>query len=318
MSFVYNTVIKNKYLDYVWPYPEFSERDRKYGVVLWFDNFEKFENKFGKDLSQFTEEEILEGYREESSWNSLAFFRNVNIRFSHYTNWYKENIDEQTVNAYSEIPMSSLASIALGKQKIDIVTRKDLDLICAALVNPRDQYSIVALFEGLRGSHYSEILDLRINDVDFENLTVFVERRGKSIKISQKLADIISNAYKTYTYLLGNGRSGFRALSDLQDGKVYHITSNSVESADPVSRGRTFQRAVDRALFDSSNGTLDISLTRIQDSGIIEFIKTRAKELGITPKEYFEEKNPTVEIYEQYNKLFRKDIFWYKYGDYLK
>lgn len=317
---MYNSLIKNKYFDSVCVADDLK-RDRKQDGLLWFEGFAAEEERLGKDLSLFTRDEILEAFKNIKEWNSYYYIRNINYRFKEYTNWYIENINPNIENNYASITSDDLARATIGKREITVISRDDLEMISHAMINPKDRYWLLALYEGLRGFHFSEVLDLKLEDVDFDNLTIHVSSRGENgedIKITPYFAEVIRSAYEATDYHSKNGDGYSWPLIESRDGRIYKYTRNSHVDTDAMGRANTFRHSVRYVLNQLSPKYANITINMIQDSGIINFIKERAQELNKTPMEYLKPRGGLLEIEKQYNKTIRKKAFIIKYGDYLK
>ena len=317
---MYNSLIKNKYFDSICVADDLK-RDRKQDGLLWFEGFAKEEERLGKDLSLFTRDEILDAYKNKDVWNSYCYIRNINYRFKEYTNWYIEHINPNIENNYASITSEDLARVTIGKREITVISRDDLEMISHGLINPKDQYWLLALYEGLRGFHFLEVLDLKWGDVNFENLTLHVSGRGENsedIKITPYFAEVIRRAHETTVYYSKNGDGDSWPLNESKDGRIYKYTRNSHGDTDAIGRANTFRHSVHYVLNQLSPKYANITINMIQDSGIINFIKERSQELNMSPVDYLKSKHSIRDIEKQYNKTIRKNAFIIKYGDYLK
>ena len=97
----------------------------------------------------------------------------------------------------------------MGK-KTDLFARQEIIDICDALANAQDKFIIYALFSGIRGNKYSDLVNLKVEDVNFDTKEIKLPS-GKVVIMDEYLEDILKDItdkeYGSYYYKLN--RSGF-------------------------------------------------------------------------------------------------------------
>ena len=97
----------------------------------------------------------------------------------------------------------------MGK-KTDLFARQEIIDICDALANAQDKFIIYALFSGIRGNRYSDLVNLKTKDINFDTKEIKLPS-GKVIIMDDYLEDILRDItdkeFGAYYYKLN--RSGY-------------------------------------------------------------------------------------------------------------
>ena len=287
-------------------------------VEKWFIRSQDYEKKMGKDLSCFNKEEALEYLRVVIDTNSISLLNKANYYMTLYTDWMLQNGYADKGNAYETLSLDDLGKCLVNNNRIGIIDRDMLNELCDRLYNPQDRYFFVALYEGLRGREYEEIINLRIRDVDFTNKKITVRSRNDAqIEMSDKLAFSIFEAYQEEYYVGKNGSDVSRPMIG-QDGVVFKFRHNSVEGTSSANRARAIYTTFLRVI-NSVTNMADISVAFIIESGIVDFVKRKANENGMTVSEYYNSRLCRADIKKQFGiNNFNRKFFAAKYKDYLK
>ena len=103
----------------------------------------------------------------------------------------------------------------IGK-KTDLFTKQEIIDICDALANAQDKFIIYALFSGIRGNKYSDLVNLKVNDINFDTKEIKLPS-GKVIIMDDYLEDILRDItdkeFGAYYYKLN--RSGYYDINSL-------------------------------------------------------------------------------------------------------
>ena len=142
------TKIANNYLDILFAYSS------------------EFENKLGKDICNFTVDEILTLYKASNrkSSESLAVMNSI---LNQYTIWcLKRNLVMDSQNHFSNIT-KDLYSTCVNKmyQKMTYVSKEVVYGWLNSIVNYCDRYLILGLYEGISGDNFTEIINLKYSDI---------------------------------------------------------------------------------------------------------------------------------------------------------
>ena len=308
-----------------------------------FTKVEKVEEELGKDVHDFTVYEIIEYYKTMNivSLESLAV---LNSHFSMYTQWcLQENIVKDNQNHFLEIDLEQLKgclNTAILEKKI--VDRKQVIDWCEQLPNPKDQVIMLGLFEGIKGGNFSEFVNLKPSNVsessDIILLTDTLEKKYKNtnldkdnekqmyeyeviketyreITVSKQLIKYIKNSIEETTYYSCKDLC-VKTMPLIDKGCVIKYYPNTTDDTSYFQKGRIIYNCISRSL--KYVGALQyMSANSLAESGKINMIKERSKELGMTARDYIYS-NYIEEVEHQYGCKIVKSTFWLKYADYLE
>ena len=305
---MYNEIIKNRYIQ-----EKESTTNMPNGyLVRMFNKTDSFENKLDKDISNFTVYEIEDFYKTLNI-RSVEYLTVLHSHLSLYTQWcLQQNFVLDCQNHFAELPSSSLLNyintLALKKS---IITRKMLYELIDGLINPSDAFIMLALFEGIEGENYCELFNLKMSDFNGNKVKLCT---GRELKVSSKLVALAEESDKENIYYSLVKERRFPFLNE------YLIIKNypNCRQDDPYNKGKRIYHRVKRN-FKEIGVDKYMKPKSLVDSGKIDYINTRSKELGITAKEFIY----TPEYAEEVRYRFGYDLqrlrvsFINKYGDYL-
>ena len=272
----------------------------------------KFEEELNKDLSNFTVYEIVEYYKmlNISSFDTLFV---MNSQFSMYTQWcLQKSLVKDNQNHFLEMTLEHLKD-CLNKALVDmkIVTRETVLNWIDQLPNPKDQFVLLGLFEGLKGKDFCELSKLRSENIK-GNITTLCT--GREIELSNRLLKIISDCVTEDKYYSISG-NGTKVMPLIDKGFIIKDYPNARGDVSDFQLGRKIYNSITRILnyFDVLNF---MTANSIAESGKLHMIKERAKELGLSCKDYIYS-NYIEEVEKKFNSKIVRSIFWLKYEDYL-
>jgi len=247
-----------------------------------FSKTESFENFYGKDLCNFTKHEILNMYKTFNT-SSLDFLTVINSHFSLYTQWCLcQNLVEDFQNHFSVIDRESLLTcvntIAIKKS---IITRETLYDWIRQLPNPSDGFVMLALFEGIKGKEFCEIINLKMSDFEENTVTLCT---GRKFKVSDKLVELAKESNETLDYYSITGK-GKKQVQLMAEDLVVKNYPNCDDNVDTFTLGRRIYRKVIRS-FDFLGVSEWMKPNSLVESGKIDYINNRSKELDMTYEEY--------------------------------
>ena len=180
-------------------------------TIFWqFLKASKYEKKIDKDIFEMNEAEIKEMLISVECSTITSAINHINT--------YKRYIDFKGVENpfYNFDSYSQLASEVIAKKKNKRYSRKDLLEMIDELNNYTDQALLLAIFEGIKGKSFSELLTLRASEeflyhkeIDGED-KFFAEiynegtKSFRTIEISQDLFKLIRLADKQTSYRTNN------------------------------------------------------------------------------------------------------------------
>ena len=304
---VYNQEGKEIFLD--------SININKYPFRWWERLFEKtieLEEKNQKDLYNFTTPEILELYKflDVKSLESLMIY---NINLVKYGDWaLMNNLSIDGQNHFSEIDNELLADCInpIGVNK-SVITEEQLEDILRQLDNAMDKYVFYALWEGIKGKEYSEILELRMVDINEATKEVSLSS-GRIIKVSDRFIAIAKEADQQTTYISYSGDKIVKRPL-IPANTIYKDKHNS-HGAD---RPRTIYGLVLRSIKKLGLSNY-LSINSIYYSGFIYHLNKIATANNITVEQVLANNTLHKEVVYKYNfNISIRKRFLLKYRNFL-
>jgi integrase len=199
MSEFYNEVIKNRYLDTL--DNEGSRATIKY-IFLASKRAEEIKEM---DLYNFSKEDI-ELVLENMNMTSYHTARANTNYISNYITWcIKHGYRENNLSPLDTIDSTWSRKFVDRTIKIHYSYEEFIDLIeDKNMLNAQDQCFLFLIFEGVLGERFSELTELRYENFDFENKTVYIKDRDKSISLSNECLKYVEKAYNQDTYYAYN------------------------------------------------------------------------------------------------------------------
>jgi len=278
-----------------------------------FEKTSIMESELNKDISNFTFYEIIEYYKMLNTY-SIGNLTVLNSQLSSYTQWcLQQNLVGDGQNHFLEMrseDYDACVNKTLFNSKIvnrDVV----LDWL-GQLQNPRDQFILLGLFEGLKGKDFCELANLKPEDVNGNTVNLCT---GRTIEISNKLKYIIEECInEDMYYSVSNNDS--RKFPLIDRGYVIKDYPNTRDEVSEFQRGRQIYNSIQRIIqyigvFPSVNAN------QIFESGKLDMIKTCAKKNGMSCMDYIYSNN-LKEIEEKYNCTIQRKSYIMKYRNYLE
>ena len=277
-----------------------------------FFKVSEMEKELDKDVSNFTVYEIIE-YFKLLNLTSLESLKVMTSEFSMYTQWcLQKSLVTDNQNHFLEMSNDILMGcINKAVLSMKIISRETILSWVNQLPNPKDQFVLLGLFEGLKGKDFCELAKLKPEDID-DNIAHLCT--GRDIEISDKLIEIIDDCIKEDQYysITGNGTKVTK-LAD--NGYIIKDYPNARMDVSEFQIGRKIYNGVTRTLnyFDVLKY---MSANSIAEAGKIHMIKERASELNISNKDYIYS-DYISEVEKKFNSKIVRSLFWKKYEDYL-
>ena len=277
-----------------------------------FNKIGKFEAELNKDAHDFTVYELIEYYKTLNV-ASLEILAVLNSQFSQYVQWcLQENLVKDNQNHAVEINLEQLKG-CLNKVLIDkkIVSREQVVEWTMQLPNPKDQVIMLGLFEGMKGKDFADFVNLRPEDVHGNKLALV---DGREIIVSDLLIKYIEESIAEKVYYSSSG-SQTKTMPLADRGYVIKNYPNTKEGTSAFAKGRIIYNSIARSL--KYVGVLDyMTANSVCESGKIWMIKSRAKDLGVSAKDYVYS-DYIREVEHQFGCKIVKSVFWLKYEDHL-
>lgn len=269
-------------------------------------NIERYELHISKDLSTFTLEDIrnLFIFIQTSSIGSCSLY--VTLMKKYYNFLSKYGIIN---NSLFGIKTRYFAD-ALTKQPVaKIITKKELQDNISKIPNPVDRLPLLLIFNNIKGENYSELTNLKKQDVNFNNSTIKVNNRIVSLDtftMEQIKETIITNKYHYRDTV--NSHTGDLVLVD-NDYLLRPIASKEgLKKLNKNEKGRLTQQAIQKRMLSNIKlvSEKDITVHNLYVSGILHQLLeySKAEDRILTNKEvrdWVSKHNYSITKQELYN-----------------
>lgn len=229
-SKLYNPIVKEEFLSQ----DHFSIETRDIYRRI-FVNSKDSETMLGKDLYDFTREEIEEVLHSLNPLTPAISASNGRI-VSSYINWWITSNNLNKINPLNSVGASWFNKFVDKTKKI-YFSYKEIKEIMDLSENAQDAVLVGMYFENISGKDGSEIRNLQIGDIDQEKNLVILREDGSSPRvqqISESLKKLMISAYKQNTYIKKNGEmievDNIRNYTDLVRNQ--YIIRNSITRTD--------------------------------------------------------------------------------------
>lgn len=278
-----------------------------------FNKIEKYENKLGRDLSNFSFFEIETYYklRNTSSKYALATANSV---YANYTTWcLNQGFVTDGQNHYLEFHAKDfdkyLNPVLLDKR---VVTRNEILDMIMDIPNPRDQFLILGIFEGLRGKNFMDISTAKMENISEEGGRYYIYLKSeRKIEISKELYYLAKDSRDAEKYYSLSGQQK-KVIPMVDDGTIMKRCGNSVLETDDSS-ARNAKASFNRVKHYLGNKFL--TTTNLMISGRIDYIHRKSEEMGISTNQFMSDYKDMVS--NQFGVSFVKATFERTYKEYL-
>ena len=278
-----------------------------------FEKIAPFETKLEKDVCNFSFYDIIDYYKF-LNLTSIEGIEILNSQFLIYTDWcFKQNLVNDGQNHFRELRRDDYYNcINKAKLNMSIFDREDILNLIDDLPNPKDQFIILALFEGIKGKDFSDLTLLKPEHISGNIITL---PSGKNIQVSDELIDYANKTIEEQSYYSMSGKmEKVIPLTDL--GYIIKSYPNVDSTIDDLFQiGRRLYKGLMR-LF-AFLGMEHIKANDIYNSGMIYSIKENAKKHNMSCKDYIYSEYFEPEIEERYKHVNDKKNLLKKYEDCL-
>ena len=261
----YNELIKKKYLE------NSQENNANYADKL-FSFYAGIEEEFGKDLAVFSKEEIIDTYSKISSLSTLRRYQSV---LRNYTSFYlSETHNQENQNEYDNILDDELVQIIKSNANNRMyISKWQLMEILEDLPNAVDKFLVLALYEGIKGDNFEDIIMMKMSDINERNNTIKLYS-GNTIKVSSTLVLLAQEAYsqKYYKGMQSSFTISSKPVTLDKNEYVFRVRANSKLTDNDTEKkaARVYQRLLAIKKYLGNN---DFSLSRIMKSGYVYELK---------------------------------------------
>jgi integrase len=249
--------------------------------------------------------------------NTMPMTKNVarsTGRFiSSYISWAIENgLRSSNINPLKSVDAEWYDKF-VGKNKIHYSYDEFFQLL-EELQNGQDQAFLALIWSGAMGEGFGELRELKFEDVNWDNNTVYLKDREYHVSVCEKTMSYLDKAYKQITYYQYNMKTKEFTEKELipSDFVFKNVRSPRVQDAQPVGINVFYNRL--HAIRDYLELDL-ITPNAIRQSGMIYSILKEAEKNNMIIKydqfavvgEKYNFSKITNEQYEYYNTNLMKD-----------
>lgn len=316
---MYNEEIKMRYLDaLVSGAITSSEQTSITQIRSVFNLTKNHEQKFGKDLGEFSKEEVIQTFTEDEDRSPRTIYT-YSMRVKRYCEWYAATIKPGVVQVDWNISLKELKerqqslNSSSENNKPKIISKDLIDRLVEIQQNPIQKLILSGLYYGLCGNYYSNLTTLKISNIigdrkiqlyDWKHDTV---QEDRIIEVPEQIIDYINLSCETYKFYVPNPASPKNVLSQYILTGEYALKGSSAEVAEkegtlPWVRQRSSMllNRMSKALLLPGMQELP-SLKLIYISGLVNSLNTQAQIMGISVNKLFSK--PEIEpILLQYGK----------------
>lgn len=244
-----------------------------------FRKVEPYEQKLNKDCSEFTEEEILQMYREFEA-RSHNVLLNYNVILKAYCAWKKHYNGLENDVAYENITTEMARSLIPDDAK-KVLSRKEVLEIEDQLYNWTDKAIIEALFEGLSGNSMRDLTGVELNMIN-KKAKQLVLPDGRVFDLTNRLCDMLIKACQEEEYVCYGDTLRVKKL--IGKDKVYKERDNA-HAADSDDK---FFRWVYRKLMSCRKfvGIDGLTMKNLQTAGMTHYLKLGMEKSHLGLKEF--------------------------------
>ena len=247
---------------------------------------EAFEAQLDKDVSLFTQDEIIKMLKEKHS-RSLTSLQNVVVVLKHYTTFIiATGRENSSVNNYSLINKDVLREcIDAEIQNKMILTKEELHDVQDQMLNATDKAILECLFEGISVPNLDDLTGLCAEQLDKINNRIYLSG-GRVIQISKRLCDLLMEAFDE-TEIMSYGES--MILTPVTGrGKLYKAKPNAHKEATPERKYRWVLRRM--VIWRKYFNMPVLTAKSISTSGLVYEIKEALQNTELSLREWLKTK----------------------------
>ena len=255
---MYNESRKLKYLDSITDSSTFKTCKKV------FEASELFEVALAKDLCETDPQERLDLYKylQYGKLNSVVI---VNSIINRYSYWCMENghtSKRQIPNIDSDILATCL------KEKPDLISYDELQTYESMLPNSCDRVLLEALYLGIKGKDYNELMNMSISDIDAFKMQIRLIT-GRTVTITDRFLKEAKSSSCSYEY-------------ETRDGRIQKMVGDNIIKFASYSNGEARQSSYSTFVSNkikkikAYNGMRDdLSPSLLFDSGFVNAVKEK-------------------------------------------
>lgn len=244
-----------------------------------FRKIKPYEEKLGKDCSQFTEDEILTMYKEFEA-RSYHVLLNYNVILKAYCAWMKHYHGLENDIAYENITTDMIRPLIPADAK-RVLSREEVTEMEDQLYNFTDQAIVEALFEGLSGHSMRDLTGIELYMIDQKAKQLHLPD-GRLFDLTDRLCELLVAACKETEYTCYGETMRVKKL--IGTNKLYKERDN----AHTVDSDDKFFRWVLRKIMNYKKhvGIDSLTMKNLQTAGMTYYLKQGMESTGLGLKEF--------------------------------
>jgi hypothetical protein len=249
-------------------------------LEMWFNKVAPIEKTTGKDLAEFTRDEIINLYKSFNLRSKQTLLTATYFFFNYYNWCLSEKYVTNTINQFDPNMIKSVIDEAIPIELLgDKYYRKQemydyIDMV----YDPVNKFILYAPFRGCLGAEGEDIIHLKLSDINEETKTVNLYS-GKILKVDDLFIKLAKEADKQMLYQPDKEAINYYGRLSY-DESSYIIKTCRTKSKDTPVRYPILQQKI--RLIKKQTGNRFINLKNSYDNGLINYIKERFEEIGVT------------------------------------
>jgi len=236
--------------------------------------FEKHENIVLKGISKFEKIDFENSYKLFNNISNSSISASFSAARAYLI--FLEKDSGITAPGVSIRGSKSLNLKSIFTQKEQLLSLDDIRKVIRGSNNYQDSALFILLFEGVRGSNMTELINLKEKDIDFENkkLTLREQKKGmiliRDITVSDYCLQVLHELLQEYKYYVK--KFGYFSLVSSE----FVFKKNSRNAINLELKPINLYQRLDRLCTENGLGKT-ISPSRISISGMVYFAENYAK-----------------------------------------
>lgn len=266
-----------------------SECETKYsdeyvtGFRSLFNKTQDFEEMFGKDVADFSREDISNFY-SVTYYSDAYTYSNINARLGSYCSWcIEQSLVLDGCNHYREFVIADFykyINIRLERKKY--FDRDEYNKFLASIVNARDKFLVMCIYEFGKSDNFEEIFKLKMEDIKGNTATLVT---GREVHLSDELIAVAHRADQEHLYITLTGDRERELIPSEYIFKKSVTSPGKGESIDPNYGNKLVARLLS-SIVGYYGGYEGINASSLALSGQIDMIHRESARLGISCEEY--------------------------------
>ena len=244
-----------------------------------FRKVESYEEKLDRDCSQFTEEEILNMYKEFGA-RSYHVLLNYNVILKAYCAWQKHYHGLENDIAYENITTDMVRPLVADDAK-RVLTREEVTEMEDQLYNWTDKAIVEALFEGLSGNSMRDLTGVELHMINQKTKQLHLPD-GRLFDLTDKLCEFLVAACKETEYMCYGETMRVKKMFGIN--KLYKERDNAY-AAD--SDDRFFRWVYRKCINYKKHLSIDsLTMKNLQTAGMTYYLKQGMEKANLGLKEF--------------------------------